>query len=247
MGLNRTILFSAILHSMVILALSAGFCRSVERHAPSDLMIVSLLSAMTEMVSTGPPVRRSIHPEKEAAHGKETVSLKPVLSNNAESAADDIKDNREKYISTDTQSKAETALAPGHREATTSSPMTGHIVPHEGQASGNTQVTIESAGKVSDGQTSDIYALIRAAIEKAKIYPLLARKKRIEGTVVTEFTINSRGYPENIKIKKSSGHEILDSATISILKRSAPLPSMNGEILIPINFRLTDSASYSRR
>jgi TonB family protein len=247
MELNRTILFSAILHSMVILALSAGFCRSVERHAPSDLMIVSLLSEMTEMVSKGSPVHRTIRPEEEAAHGKETVSLKPVLSNKAESAADNMKDNREKYISPDTQSKAETALAPGQHEVTTSPPITGHIGFHEGQASGNTQVTIESTGKVSDGQTSDIYALIRAAIEKAKIYPLLARKKRIEGTVVTGFTINSRGYPENIKIKKSSGHEILDSATISILKRSAPLPSMNGEILIPINFRLTDSASYYQR
>lgn len=247
MELNRTILFSAILHTIVILALSAGFCRSAERYAPSDLMIVSLLSEMTEMVSNGPPVRRSIHPEKEAAHGKETVSLKPVLSNNAESTADNIKDNREKYISTDTQSKAETPLAPGHHEVTTSPPMTGHTGFHEGQASGNTQVTIEATGKGSDGQTSDIYALIRAAIEKAKIYPLLARKKRIEGTVVTEFTINSRGYPENIKIKKSSGHEILDSATISILKRSAPLPSMSGEILIPINFRLTDSDSFYER
>jgi TonB family protein len=247
MELNRTILFSAILHAMVILALSAGFCRSVEKHASSDMMIVSLLSEITEMVSNGPPVHRAIRPEEKAAHGKETMSLKPVLSNNAESIADNIKDTREKYISTDTQSKVETALAPGHHEVKPSPAMTGHTGFHEGQASGNTQVTIGPTGKGYDGQTSDIYALIRAAIEKAKIYPVLARKKKIEGTVVTEFTINSRGYPENIKIKKSSGYEILDSVTISILKRSAPLPSMSGEILIPINFRLTDSVSYSQR
>jgi TonB family protein len=245
MELNRAIFFSSILHTVVILALSAGFCRSVEKHAPSDLMIVSLLSEMTGMVSKGPPVRRSIQPEEKSAHIKETVSLNPVLTNNAPSDANNIKGNTEKYISPDTQSKAETTLSTGRREAVTSPPMTGHMGSHEGQASGDTKVTTAgSAGKVSDGQTSDIYALIRAAIEKAKIYPILARKKKIEGTVVTEFTINNRGYPENIKIKKSSGYEILDSAIISILRRSAPLPSMSGEILIPINFRLTDSASY---
>ncbi len=43
--------------------------------------------------------------------------------------------------------------------------------------------------------TNDPYALIRTAIERAKMYPLLARKKRIEGTAVMGFTIDEQWIP----------------------------------------------------
>jgi TonB family protein len=99
---------------------------------------------------------------------------------------------------------------------------------------------IESSHK---GNTNNPYDLIRAAIEKAKTYPFLARKKRIEGTVITGFTINSKGYPQDIKVEKSSGYEILDSAAIKIVIKAAPFPEVNGEILAPITFKLTDYIS----
>ena len=91
--------------------------------------------------------------------------------------------------------------------------------------------------------TNNPYDLIRAAIEKVKTYPSLARKKRIEGTVITGFTINNKGYPQDIKIKKSSGHEILDSEAMKIVKNSAPLPYVRGGIIVPITFKLTDITS----
>jgi TonB family protein len=99
---------------------------------------------------------------------------------------------------------------------------------------------IESSHK---GNTNNPYDLIRAAIERAKTYPFLARKKRIEGTVITGFTINSKGYPQDIKVEKSSGYEILDSAAIKIVIKAAPFPEVNGEILAPITFKLTDYIS----
>jgi TonB family protein len=98
--------------------------------------------------------------------------------------------------------------------------------------------TIKSSYK---GTANNPYDLIRAAIEKAKIYPFLARKNRIEGSVITGFTVNSKGYPQDIKVKKSSGHEILDSEAMKIVKKAAPFPEVNGEIIIPITFKLTDS------
>ena len=100
--------------------------------------------------------------------------------------------------------------------------------------------TIESSYK---GNTNNPYDLIRASIEKVKTYPSLARKKRIEGTVITGFTINSKGYPQYIKVEKSSGYEILDSAAIKIIIKAAPFPEVNGEILVPITFKLTDYIS----
>jgi len=90
------------------------------------------------------------------------------------------------------------------------------------------------------GQIKDYYALITAAIEKAKTYPFLARKKKIEGTVIASFRINAKGYPQDINIRKSSGFEILDSAAKKIVTKAAPFPHVVEPIEIPITFRITD-------
>lgn len=90
------------------------------------------------------------------------------------------------------------------------------------------------------GQTKDYLALITAAIEKAKTYPFLARKKKIEGTVIAAFRINEKGYPQDINIRKSSGFEILDSAAMKIVTKAAPFPHVVEPVEIPITFRITD-------
>lgn len=79
---------------------------------------------------------------------------------------------------------------------------------------------------------------IREAIERAKTYPALARKRRQEGTVVMEFSINSKGVPENIEITRSSGFSLLDGAAKETLIRAAPLPVVKGSIEVPITFIL---------
>ena len=90
------------------------------------------------------------------------------------------------------------------------------------------------------GQKKDYYALITAAIEKAKTYPFLARKKKIEGTVIAAFRINAKGYPQDINIRKSSGFEILASTAMKIVIKAAPFPHVAEPIEIPITFRITD-------
>jgi TonB family protein len=90
------------------------------------------------------------------------------------------------------------------------------------------------------GQIKDYYALITAAIEKAKTYPFLARKKKIEGTVIAAFRINAKGYPQDINIRKSSGFEILDSTAMKIVIKAAPFPHVAEPVEIPITFRITD-------
>ncbi|MFA4918934.1 MAG: energy transducer TonB [Thermodesulfovibrionales bacterium] len=90
------------------------------------------------------------------------------------------------------------------------------------------------------GQIKDYYALITAAIEKAKTYPFLARKKKVEGTVIAAFRINAKGYPQDINIRKSSGFEILDSAAMNIVIKAAPFPHVVEPVEIPITFRITD-------
>ncbi|MEK6689791.1 MAG: energy transducer TonB [Nitrospirota bacterium] len=85
---------------------------------------------------------------------------------------------------------------------------------------------------------NDLIREIRESIENAKVYPWLARKKGIEGKVVLRFRVMQDGMVKEIELVESSGFEILDKVSVETIKRSAPLPYINGWIEIPLVFRL---------
>ncbi len=65
---------------------------------------------------------------------------------------------------------------------------------------------------------------IRIIIEKHKKYPLIARKRIIEGKVFLQFELMNNGTVKNIKILKSSGSIILDNAAKKAILSSTPFP-----------------------
>ncbi|MFH1703733.1 MAG: energy transducer TonB [Nitrospirota bacterium] len=112
---------------------------------------------------------------------------------------------------------------------------------NKGQLEGEILVKVEKS--FLEGNTGSFYALIRAAIEKAKTYPLIARKRGVEGTVLVSFRIDVKGLPQNVMIVKSSGYQILDDEVQKMLRKASPFPELNGEIVIPITFKLSGSIS----
>jgi len=124
----------------------------------------------------------------------------------------------------------------GFPEQNTSSPIID-----KGQPEKEILVKVEKSSL--EGNTGSFYALIRAAIEKAKTYPLIARKRGVEGTVLVSFRIDVKGLPQNVMIVKSSGYQILDDEVQKMLKKASPFPELNGEIVIPITFKLSGSIS----
>ena len=85
---------------------------------------------------------------------------------------------------------------------------------------------------------TDAVAAIRAALERAKYYPLIAKRRGIEGTATVEFSVDIKGMPENIKIIQGSGSDILDSAALATVTRGAPFPHSIRTIKVPISFKL---------
>ena len=81
----------------------------------------------------------------------------------------------------------------------------------------------------------------------AKIrYPLVSRKKNIEGWVIVKFTINKKGIPTNIQVLKSLNRE-LDEEVIRVVKsmRKWKPGKVDGEIAdiwytLPVNFKLSE-------
>ena len=73
---------------------------------------------------------------------------------------------------------------------------------------------------------ADYFSLVSAHLNRRKTYPADARQARQQGVVTVRFTVDRNGGVSGTSIKRSSGHEILDQATLSLLQRVAPLPRM---------------------
>ncbi|MCK5512665.1 MAG: energy transducer TonB [Thermodesulfovibrionia bacterium] len=96
---------------------------------------------------------------------------------------------------------------------------------------------------VSEGKGKGVFPekitdIIRHNIEKVKTYPLVARKRGIEGTVYISFGIGPDGEPQELKILKGSGSSILDNATLDIVKKAAPFPHVDIPVEVPVVFKL---------
>jgi len=122
----------------------------------------------------------------------------------------------------------------GETHASATSVSSGETA--SGNTAGVTMIEMQSGG--GGGNTQSIVGQIRASIERAKIYPVLARKRKQEGTVVTEFSINAKGLPQNIQIIKSSGFSLLDSAARDTILKASPFPVIRGTIEVPLIFIL---------
>jgi protein TonB len=75
-------------------------------------------------------------------------------------------------------------------------------------------------------QQQDYYAKVMAHLAKRKVYPSEAKKARQQGVVTVRFTVDRNGGISGASVRKSSGYDLLDSVTLELLSRAAPLPRM---------------------
>jgi TonB family protein len=231
MGIRHNIVISAMVHVMVIfsIAIMGSMVRDAEFRIP-DYMIVALFEEDTVIPSVTIPsvIAKGKVSQKPKLHGIHPVFHKDEIA--LPSAPNDIPEHAMEGHQTITQGGSQVSI------------MQDNITYKESPSALNTTSYVVSKDSTKIDSSSSQYSLIRAAIEKAKTYPYIARKKKIEGTVITEFIIDGRGYPDNIKVIKSSGFEILDSAALNIISKAAPFPKLEGNIVIPITFSLKNAA-----
>jgi periplasmic protein TonB len=251
MDIRQNIFISITIHITVIASvfIISDRIRDTANYIHVNHLMVSLFRGMSARI----PAASSTHPlsglKNKIAHKKEENVREPIL-NNTITPISDHKDMENKKLS-------------GNNSARTISQIQhtgvseGNIIPSSEQENDGNNQSINPLNKGGPGGLSvmtaesqgaqDLYASVRNAIDRAKVYPLLARKRKLEGTVIMEFIINNKGYPQDIRIDKSSEHEILDSAAIKTVKNAAPLPHIQGKIIIPIRFKLTDYQAYTYR
>lgn len=112
-----------------------------------------------------------------------------------------------------------------------------------GKGSGSSQVT--GSDPKAKAQEADYFALVSAHLNRKKRYPAEAKKAMQQGIVTVRFTVARDGTVSATSIKRSSGHELLDAATLDLVRRVSPLPrmpaSMNRDsvtLSLPIEYSL---------
>jgi protein TonB len=97
-----------------------------------------------------------------------------------------------------------------------------------------------SAEQARAGYTREHYAYIKLLIEKHLSYPPRARKMGWTGRVVVCFQVLKNGRVDKIRIKDSSGHEILDRNVVDTIREVEPFPRPPEwvELSMPITYRL---------
>jgi protein TonB len=77
-------------------------------------------------------------------------------------------------------------------------------------------------------------------------YPLIARRMKLEGTVIVQVHVSSEGKPEIVRLGTSSGSNVLDQAALNAVQGWSFVPAQQGGqpvsawVDVPIRFRLTE-------
>lgn len=126
-----------------------------------------------------------------------------------------------------------TAIAP--RQAETAATAATTIQPASAPASGGVLETdaIEAYRRAN-------FSTIRNAILSNLRYPAIARRHGWSGKVEIAFLVTPEGGVGDLRVQRSSGHEVLDEEAMAAIRRSAPFasPRMAARLVMPVTFEL---------
>jgi protein TonB len=103
----------------------------------------------------------------------------------------------------------------------------------------------DSAGGGAPGARADYLQALQVWLERHKVYPQNAIRRRQEGVVMLRFVMDREGRVIRHEISDSSGYRLLDLAVESLIERAQPLPALPPQmagaeltLVVPINFTL---------
>lgn len=125
----------------------------------------------------------------------------------------------------------------GNPGPTTSPAATGDAT-QEGASDG-------ASGGGDPGAKRDFFAEVTAHLQRHRRYPRRARARGQEGAGKLAFTLTADGRVEEVEVRTSTGHNLLDQEILDLIERAKPLPTPPDEfgvhalrMVIPITFSL---------
>jgi protein TonB len=122
-------------------------------------------------------------------------------------------------------------------------PAAVHALP--GSPAGANRHTDRSAASEQPAATLPRYAADYLR-NPPPVYPPLARRRRLQGTVLVRVHVGVQGAVLDLQVERSSGHEILDRAALGAVRAWRFLPARRGAtpveawVRVPLDFRLVE-------
>lgn len=228
---RRAMIFSLVIHGsmlFLVFALSSSFAKSgkpvvidftlVEPNGPPPPTEAPKKKTDTPIIAKTRPIpqppKQRISPPEPATDPRGTV---PVYAKPKESPPAPV---------AQPSSPAVNAVAGG----------TG--VPSASAGAGSGSGKGESTEQLRSRYRAEHFAYIKKIIEEHLSYPPRAQRMGMSGRVVVAFEVLNSGKVQNIRIAKSTGHEILDDNVIDTIKKVEPFPRP------PVPVKLTIPFSY---
>lgn len=112
-------------------------------------------------------------------------------------------------------------------------------------ASGDSAAAPAVAALAAAAARGDYELQIAHWVERHRDYPLVARRRGLEGTAIVRLRLAADGSLLQAQIVRDTGHVLLDRAALGMVERAAPYPRAPAElgtapveILVPIQFSL---------
>jgi protein TonB len=252
-GIRNNIVASVMLHALMFAAaFIAGSSSELRNRSMVSVSLVVAWNTEPEGLTketSGQQQQPSNMRHTVAAH-KEilTRNLSRVMTSTPVNAAPDSEALSVPSLLSDNIALPSSGLYPdgdGSSSAVSSVPYAGAGT--ASVSSGNTAGSVVATSGVGgagrqQGSSGDasLRQMIRDALQANLVYPYIARKRQMEGSVMVSFRINQTGKPEAITILKGSGYSILDSAARETVVKASPFPAINNFIEVPITFTLKD-------
>lgn len=83
-----------------------------------------------------------------------------------------------------------------------------------------------NSGAPGNAAVSNYPGLVASKLRRSLRYPAQARRRHLRGEVHVSFIVSRKGAARSIRIARSSGSEILDSAALETVRRAAPFPAI---------------------
>ncbi|HET6720197.1 MAG TPA: energy transducer TonB [Rhodocyclaceae bacterium] len=108
--------------------------------------------------------------------------------------------------------------------------------------------TRERRGKPSTLWLANYTKTISGQVGRLKQYPSIARLRGWQGTAVISILLAADGTILQVRVEQSSGHDVLDSQALAMVRQAEPLPPYPGQhdgdpltVRLPIVFALANS------
>jgi len=228
---------SLAIHGLLLGALF--YASTIPGLTPKPETQVIDLSAYFKEIAPPPPVEEVMPPAPEPVQQQKTEAPAPVVPKPVQKQIAKPKPVENKvFESVNSAAVAETAVPaapPVQEPAESAAPAPAPV------ASAPAATPVATAAAKPSFDYSAYQSTLSSRLEKNKTYPMMARRRGMEGIVKMKLVISPSGTLVNSEIVSSSGYDVLDNEAMKLVRSVFPIKH-NAErqisVVVPVMYKL---------